>query len=104
MRRVVVLIAAAGVLASSCQRTGVQWPPAIQMLPSPAGDQSSEPQLRATAAGVVLSWIERHDQMTMLKYSERNGADWSTARTAAAGNDWFVSYADRRVPAGSCPS
>jgi hypothetical protein len=94
MRRVVFLIAATGVLVASCQRSAVTWPPAIQMVSSPAGNLSSEPQLTATDGGVILSWVEHDGQTTALKYAERTRGAWGAARTAAAGADWFVSYAD----------
>jgi hypothetical protein len=83
--------------ATAGSATG-QWNVAITPsdVGSPAG--SVEPQLTASANGsVVLSWVEVDDGVATLRYAERTGKAWSAARTAASGDDWFVSWAD--VPA-----
>jgi len=55
---------------------------------------ANEPQLTATDRGVILSWIERSGQTTTLKFAERTASGWTSPLSVAAGNDWFVSYAD----------
>lgn len=77
---------------------GVEWPPTIEALPTPAGADSTQPQLTVSARGALLSWIERSGDRATLKFSERTARGWTRAMTAASGADWFVNWAD--VPAG----
>jgi hypothetical protein len=67
---------------------------AVQSLESPAGRNSSEPQLELSDRGVLLSWIERQGATTILKFAERTASGWTQPMTAASGSDWFLSYAD----------
>jgi len=87
------------VLISSACRTshgGKDSQPVIQPLPSPAQSGSSVPNLFAAADGkVYLSWIETPaEKRHVLKYSALQENEWSSAKTIAAGNDWFVNWAD----------
>src|SRR5688572_31303135 len=66
----------------------------LQELESPAGINSSEPQMSVSSRGVLLSWIERVGTTTSLKFAERTGSGWTQPGTAASGPDWFLSYAD----------
>ena len=66
----------------------------LQALPSPAGSNSSGPQLTVSNKGVLLSWTERAGSTSSLKFAERTSAGWSPVRTAASGSDWFVNWAD----------
>jgi len=70
------------------------WKLKIEPLPSPAAADSGQPQLTASARGVLLSWIERSSQSATLKFAERTLAGWSTPKVAASGTDWFVNWAD----------
>ena len=70
------------------------WTLKIDPLPSPAAAESGQPQLTASARGVLLSWIERSGQAATLKFAERTPAGWSTPKVVASGNDWFVNWAD----------
>jgi len=65
-----------------------------QRVESPAGANSSEPQLSTSSKGVLLSWIERVGTTTTLKFSERTASGWTTPTAAASGPGWFLSYAD----------
>ncbi len=72
-----------------------QWKIAsLQELESPAGANSSEPQISVSSRGVLLSWIERVGTTTSLKFAERTASGWTQPVTAASGPDWFLSYAD----------
>jgi len=72
-----------------------QWKIAsLQELESPAGANSSEPQISVSSRGVLLSWIERVGTTTSLKFAERTASGWTQPTTAASGPDWFLSYAD----------
>lgn len=87
-----VMLAAALVAAGSCGRG--EWSVTVQPLSSPAGPNSSEPQLTGSGENLVLSWIERAGSTTHLKFARRTSSGWTPAVTAASGDDWFVSYAD----------
>lgn len=62
----------------------------------PAAPGSALPNLFASEDGQVwLSWIEKHeDGMATLRFSERQDTVWSASQTIAAGDDWFVNWAD----------
>jgi hypothetical protein len=97
MRNLTSLLALSGlvVLLSSCGRSEpAAWTVTVQRVASPAGPNSSEPQIVDSGRGRILSWVERAGTMSHLKFSERTASGWSPAMTAASGNDWFLSYAD----------
>jgi hypothetical protein len=50
--------------------------------------------MTVSSRGVLLSWIEREDNRAALKFAERTREGWSATHTAAAGDDWFVNWAD----------
>lgn len=66
----------------------------IRPLDVPAADGSRSPNLAAGNGHLVMSWIEPQDDGHRLRYSILEGARWSEPRTVAAGNDWFVNWAD----------
>jgi hypothetical protein len=97
MRNLTSLLALAAlvVVSSSCGRSvPAAWTVAVQRVASPAGPNSSEPQIVDSGRGRILSWVERAGTTSHLKFSERTASGWSPAVTAASGNDWFLSYAD----------
>lgn len=63
---------------------------------SPAGVDSREPDLSATADGrVILSWVEKvADKRYALRFATRDASSWSKAGTVAEGENWFVNWAD----------
>ena len=90
-----LLVLAALVVSSACGRSEpAAWTVTVQRVASPAGPNSSEPQIVDSGRGRILSWVERAGAMSHLKFSERTASGWSPAVTAASGNDWFLSYAD----------
>ncbi len=67
----------------------------VEPLQVPASANSLAPNLAAGPNGaLVLSWVEARDEAHRLRYSVLAGAAWSEARTVAAGDDWFVNWAD----------
>lgn len=87
--------AALALTALSCERSEpAEWTMTVQRVAPPAGPNSSEPQITPSESGLVLSWIERVGKTTSLKFAERSASGWTTAATAASGDDWFLSYAD----------
>jgi hypothetical protein len=65
-----------------------------QPLASPARGHAGTPQLTASAAGVLLSWVTMEGSSAVLSYAERTATDWAPQREVARGTDWFVNWAD----------
>ena len=65
-------------------------------LPSPAGPDSGEPFLSVDASGrLLMSWLEPlPGGGHALRFSRREGSEWSPPATIASGNDFFVNWAD----------
>lgn len=61
-------------------------------VPAPPG--SGYPQLTSSPRGATLSWIELDGPTAALKFAERTPDGWSDVRTAATGDDWFITSAD----------
>jgi hypothetical protein len=72
----------------------VEWAPRIEPLPLPVSDSAGEPQLTSSARGVIVSWLDHHEQGVTLRFAERTNGNWSEPRRVAASEDWFVSWAD----------
>ncbi len=70
------------------------WSVKTAPVESPAGPNSSEPQLAVSNRGVLLSWTEKAGDKSTLKFAERTASGWSQPMTAASGSGWFVTYAD----------
>ena len=68
----------------------------IRRTESPAGVDSREPDLNATADGrIVMSWVEKvGEKRYALRTSFRDRNGWSQARTVSEGDNWFINWAD----------
>lgn len=91
------LVLAGGWALAPSVRGGDDAPAAIaaaKTVPSPAGGSAAQPQLTSSSRGVLLSWVERKGTRAALRYAERTATGWTPARTVAAGDDWFVNWAD----------
>ena len=77
----------------------------IVQLDSPAGADTAEPALTVEGDRAILSWLERHEDHVMLKYSERKAAGWSASQTVIANEKLMVMPADvpsvRALPDGT---
>ena len=73
-----------------------EQPMVIRSTESPATGDSREPDLTTTPDGrIILSWVEKLDaKRYALRAAVRDKKGWSTARTVAEGNNWFVNWAD----------
>lgn len=71
---------------------GAAWQP----LDTPSAPGSGQPRLLTTDDGrVLLSWIEPRDSTGhTLRFSAFEDGQWTPPQTVAAGNDWFVNWAD----------
>jgi hypothetical protein len=99
IQKIVIAFAAAAVAATTLACGGAPDPAewriaSLEALESPAGPNSSEPQMAVSSRGVLLSWIERVGTTTTLKFAERTASGWTQPVTAASGPDWFLSYVD----------
>ncbi len=94
-----------GALASALVASA-QAPAALKVetLDSPAGANSSVPQMTAAGDRVVLSWVERDGANSSLKFSQRTATGWSAAATVVSSDKMMVNSADvpsvRAMPAG----
>lgn len=66
----------------------------IETLQSPAGANSSEPQITAQGDRVILSWLEVSGERATLKFAERMASGWSKAQTVTSGTHFFVNSFD----------
>ena len=66
----------------------------IQELVSPTSTNSSLPRLSSNGKELFMSWIEKKDTISTLKYASFKNKTWSASETISSGNDWFVNWAD----------
>lgn len=68
----------------------------LKEIVSPADSLCAEPCLFTDKTGrVYLSWIQKNDSVSSLKFSVLNNSEeWSRPIVIAAGNNWFVNWAD----------
>jgi hypothetical protein len=83
--------------ASTSATAPAPWTLRVEQVQSPAGADSSGPQMTVSDRGVLLSWIERAGRSTTLKFAERTASGWTAPTTVSSGDNWFVSYADPPV-------
>ncbi len=81
------------VFVLSCSNEKVET---VQMLSSPADDNSSLPRLVTSPDGdVYLSWVEKKaEKMSHLMYSKLSNETWESPSQVAEGDNWFVNWAD----------
>jgi hypothetical protein len=70
--------------------------PVIETTQSPTDADSREPELTATQDGrIILSWVEKiKDKRHALRVAALAQSGWSSARTVAEGDNWFINWAD----------
>ena len=68
----------------------------IKRTDSPAGVDSREPEMNATADGrIVMSWVEKiSEKRYALRVAIRDANGWSETRTVSEGDNWFINWAD----------
>jgi hypothetical protein len=100
-------IGAFGVLAVSWAVGHAQAPAALKVesLNSPAGANSSVPQMTVQGDRIVLSWVEREGTKSALKFAERTATGWSTPMVVVSSDHLMVNSADvpsvRAMPEGA---
>ncbi len=97
---------AAGVcttLALCVLLTADERPLAVEPVASPAGANSSAPQLTVEGDRASLSWIERSGKQSALKFAERTATGWSEARVVVSSDHrWSTPPTCRRC--ARCPT
>jgi hypothetical protein len=83
------------VVVACTEKKNASVQPELTALSSPAGANSAEPFLFTDSKDqVYLSWIEKHESISQLKYSKLEGGRWTDPTMIASGNTWFVNWAD----------
>lgn len=89
VRATFILGLAASFLLAGCGRG------APTLLETPAAPGAALPRLSVDPDGMAwLSWVEPKDGGHALRFSALGPEGWTPVRTAAAGSDWFVNWAD----------
>jgi len=95
-----------GVSAIWCVAALAQAPAplTVEAVASPAGANSSVPQMTVDGGRVVLSWVEREGTKSTLKFAERTATGWSAPMVVVASEKLMVNSADvpsvRAMPGG----
>jgi hypothetical protein len=66
----------------------------VEPLTSPAGPNSSSPQLTVEGDRAVLSWVERSGSRSALKFAERTASGWSDPQGVVSSDHLMVNSAD----------
>lgn len=67
----------------------------LKQLNSPADSVSAEPYLFTDKNGLVyMSWIERTNGLSFLKFSTLTNEQWAAPSVISSGDNWFVNWAD----------
>jgi hypothetical protein len=83
------------VVACSEKKNLPDQTPKINLIPSPTGANSAEPFLFTDSKDqVYLSWIEKQEDISQLKYAKLEAGVWGEPTMIASGNSWFVNWAD----------
>ena len=91
-----IWIGSIGSLAIWCAAAAAQQPGALALesITSPAGANSSVPQMTADGDRIVLSWVERDGTKSTLKFAERTATGWSAPIVVVASDKMMVNSAD----------
>ena len=82
-------------LLAACSETARVVPFAPVALDVPAQAPATGPRIsNYQDSGLIISWMERGEDRTTLKYSRYQSEGWSPAAIVVEGQDWFVNWAD----------
>lgn len=83
------------VVGCSQKKSAIDQSQSIRSIPSPSKPTSAEPFLFTDSDSTVyLSWIEKSEEKSNLKFAFLDNNQWSEPMTIASGNSWFVNWAD----------
>ena len=100
MKKIVTIIVLLSVIISCTNNSNEKTVGKIEVttISSPAGDSCAEPYLFTDKNGTVyLSWIEKKNKQSTLKFSSLKENKWSEPVEISSGNNWFVNWADYPV-------
>jgi len=101
MKKILIALSFAGIILSCTdnkKENAAISSAQITMLVSPAVDSSAEPYLFTDKNGAVyLSWVEKKNKESKLKFSSYSNDKWSEPSIIASGSNWFVNWADYPV-------
>ena len=67
----------------------------VNHIDSPAGENSSLPNLFSNGDKTLMSWVEKKgDTLASLRYAKLKDGEWQTPHEILQGTDWFVNWAD----------
>ena len=66
----------------------------VKNLPTPSLRNSSLPRLFSNGEELYMSWVEKKDTVSVLKYSLFKNNNWRDPEKIVSGSDWFVNWAD----------
>lgn len=67
----------------------------VQLIDPPVSKQSLTPNLFTSPEGdIFLSWMEKSDGLTKLKFSQLENDEWTNPKLISQGSNWFVNWAD----------
>ena len=96
VRRITAILALLFVVAG-CSSDNDRSPQlgSVVVVPNPGEAGGLYPHLAGTPGGaVIMSWLQPVAGGHELRFATWQGSTWSEVRTAAAGQDWFVNWAD----------
>lgn len=80
---------------TSCNQSDRDKVYEVKEFASPAADSCAEPFLFTDKNGMVyLSWIEKNNKQSTLKFASLVNNAWTTPVSIATGNNWFINWAD----------
>ena len=83
------------IIVASCNQSQPKTINEVKEISSPATDSCAQPYLFTDKNGIVfLSWMEKKNKQSTLKFSTFSGDQWTEPVTIATGNNWFVNWAD----------
>src|SRR5689334_18624596 len=91
---VAVVALAAWVVRVPAAQADRPWRLDVQAIVSPAGDNSSEPQITVNGSRAVLSWVEKNGARATLKFVERTASGWSMPPVVVAGEKLVLNASD----------
>ena len=95
MNKTILLIVSLIVTAGCSPKEKKPQPLKVDGLASPAQSPSAEPYLFTDESGITyLSWIEKKEKQSKLKYATLTENQWSKPVTIDSGFTWFVNWAD----------
>jgi hypothetical protein len=66
----------------------------VEQVQSPAGADSSEPNLTVQGERIILSWLEVAGERGTLKFAERTASGWSAPRTVHSSDQIYINAYD----------